>query len=306
MDNFNKQRFQQVAKWDLTINKNFYRNLATVTLTGVVAITVLGFFMRWMTYKTLYTDDALLAFGGTMIAISYFTGIMMIVFAGCINHPLRNKQGRITTLTLPATNQEKFVWHTLCMIGGGFLFCWLCILIADGVNALLTFMVFPVENVHSMTLQFIKILFGTSDKEVTGVIAEVMIPLEEGGIKSCVVIWAWCEAILYISIFAFGNALKYKNNIILTIIAIAILQFMLTMLFFTCVILFSETLAENFERWIEYIKEKFIVTDDMLVIFFNWIVIIGGVVLLCLSALLWTKSYKLYCRAQITSKLNKN
>ena len=89
-----------------------------------------------------------------------FITLMMAIFAGCWAHNLRNKQGRITELTLPATNLEKFTWHALLMLVGGFALSLIGLLTADGFNALLTLLVYGAdEGVGSLLKTFVLRLY---------------------------------------------------------------------------------------------------------------------------------------------------
>ena len=95
------------ANFDLTINKSFYRNLALVLGFTIVGIIVISFFCRWFSYSLgmgpyMYNDLQTTAmFTTVVIWASLYIG------AGCTLHPLRNKQGRITHMTMPATNPVK-------------------------------------------------------------------------------------------------------------------------------------------------------------------------------------------------------
>ncbi len=303
MENFNKQRFLQVAKWDLTINYSFYRNLAIVTLSGIMAITIFGFYIRWMMEDNYYMKTGNNTTESIMIFITYFIGIMMIFFAGCINHPLRNKQGRISTLTIPATNMEKFLWHALMMTIGGYIFCLLCIIAADAIYILLSFMIFPADEFQSITLHYVYTLFGSPNDDFEGIINAIMQKIKSEGIINtvCLRFWTLSVGISPITIFAFGNAIKYRNNIILTIIVLTGLQFAFSILFFTCIILFGENI---WDFLLHYAELYF--TKDMLPSLVNGIMISGGILLLGFNILLWRLSYRMYCRAQVTSNINKN
>ena len=129
MNNFNITRFKNVARWDLTINKSFYRNFAFVVSGTILAITLFGLFFRWILMTQGNPSDEFSTVGGTAMVIAYAIGIIMCVSAGCLLHNLRNKQGRISSLTLPATNLEKFLWHTLLMIVGMYVLCFASIVV---------------------------------------------------------------------------------------------------------------------------------------------------------------------------------
>ena len=44
-------RFMQYAKYDLTINKAFYRNMSIVAVSIITGIAILGFLVRWTMIK---------------------------------------------------------------------------------------------------------------------------------------------------------------------------------------------------------------------------------------------------------------
>ena len=166
--NFNKERFANFASYDLTINKSFYRNMAIVTVAGALCIALLGFIARYTIYDSVVNDtmsgqaysyvpaaDSFEDYNWMYLTALYELGfflIMLQIFAGCWAHNLRNKQGRINELTLPATNLEKFTWHALLVLVGGFILCILSLIIADGFNALLTLINYGTENgIKSLT-----------------------------------------------------------------------------------------------------------------------------------------------------------
>jgi hypothetical protein len=57
MNKINGKRFWNYAKWDLTINKGFYRTMAIVTISLVFMVTIMGFFIRlteWRSRKAMF------------------------------------------------------------------------------------------------------------------------------------------------------------------------------------------------------------------------------------------------------------
>ena len=313
---FNKDRFANFAKYDLTINKSFFRNIAIATLVGALGIAMLGFMLRYNIYRETVLNMA--EWGAAPqpgdfahYTFNYFTAayemgfaiLMMAIFAGCWAHNLRSKQGRITELTLPATNLEKFLWHTLLMLVGGGLLCILSYLLADGFNALLTLMMFGAENgIGSLTQSaWETVTFSTGSTEFMphiGMNGEV--GLQEmndtaysflHSVTFIILTSVMCKTL----IFFFGNAVKYKYNIILTYIALQVLGTLFTVLFFVALAIFSD-MADNVvdtgdgEQLIRNITMGLYAT---------------GTLLLILTATLAWKSYHLYTKAQITSTLNK-
>lgn len=306
MSNINRQRFLNYAKWDLTINKSFYRNMTIATASIIFMVTIMGFFIRWTGWKSTkavidatmgdissHMENALLdklSVDGTAAVIAIICALAMIVFAGCINHPLRNKQGRITALTLPATNGEKFLWHVILMIGGGFLLCVVSLLLADLFNAALSLVTFGPEGVMSMTGAIVNNcidLYKELDYLRTDEDASVFV-------NSLIIYMIICYPFT-LTIFAFGNALKYKFNILFTIIVLQVIEFVFSILFLIGMISIGTTVSE----WIDSIDEETIFNIVLSLINITSVVMVG------LMVFMWWKSYNLYCKAQVTSTWNK-
>ena len=305
MNNINRQRFLNYAKWDLTINKSFYRTIAIVTMSLLFMVTILGFFIRFAEWRS---DIALMERDGVVDAIALLNemsgapgvdgaayvaliicSLAMTVFAGCINHPLRNKQGRITTLTLPATNKEKFMWHVLLMLGGGFLLCLVSYALADLLNAALSVVTFGAEGTRS--------LMGCIGGGISDVYSSLFLPvIKNGGGEAILLVLIVMSMVLsypfQITIFAFGNALKYKFNILITIIALQVVQFVLSILFFIVGLSGAFVWFKN-------------ASADTLLYLSNIVFALLVVAQIVLMVLMWRKSYSLYCKAQVTSPWNK-
>lgn len=304
MISINKSRFWNYAKWDMTINKSFYRSIAIVTMSLVFMVTILGFFIRlteWngvkasMRYMNAANSDYYMSeiehalrVNGTAFVALIICLIAIIIFAGCINHPLRNKQGRITTLTLPASNGERYLWHVLLMLGGGTLLCLVSYALADLINAGLSVVTFGADGTHS--------LIGAIANAIDGFTAEVIVPAFASDEKGFLFLLMLFSAVLsypfQVTLFAFGNALKYKFNILFTVIAIQVIEFVLSILFF--IVGLSGAFA-----WFDNISSE----DFFVLLFIVFSVLI--IAQLALMVLMWRKSYKLYCRAQVTNAWNK-
>lgn len=306
MSNINRQRFLNYAKWDLTINKSFYRNMTIATASIIFMVTIMGFFIRWTEWKSTkavidatmgdissHMENALLdklSVDGTAAVIAIICALAMIVFAGCINHPLRNKQGRITALTLPATNGEKFLWHVILMIGGGFLLCVVSLLLADLFNAALSLVTFGPEGVMSMTGAIVnncidlykELDYLRTDEDASVFINSLLVNFIIGYLFT-------------LTTFAFGNALKYKFNILFTIIVLQVIEFVFSILFLIGMISIGTTVSE----WIDSIDEETIFNAVFSLINITSVVMVG------LMVFMWWKSYNLYCKAQVTSTWNK-
>lgn len=315
--NFNKERFANFAKYDLTINKAFYRNIALVTIAGAISVALIGFMARYSIYTNMqydsmsdiYRDVDPYAFEGynwVYFTAAYEIGflfIMMQIFAGCWAHNLRNKQGRITELTLPSTNLEKFTWHALLMLVGGFIACTVSLLIADGLNALLTLITYGAEDGIASLSAAIGDIY-----TVRGFIENVILrstPFGVGLHDNSPAVRAYqamtfmivCGSISQVFVYFLGNALKYKYNIILTYICLQVISTILSILFF----IGSATLS-SIPTFMELSADT--TETDPVNIVTLWSYILGGFALILAFVFIWW-SYNRYTKAQITSPFNK-
>lgn len=315
---FDNNRFTNFAKYDLTINSNFYRNISIATLVGTIGIATFMFLMRYLAYEgsggaewvqpgnASHYNSAT----GSCIYIVGYLVIMMSIFAGCWAHNLRNKQGRIIELTLPATNSEKFLWHLLLMLGGGFLVCLISLLIADGINALLTLSVFgPEDGFISLTAHIAKILaIQPIATDVTSGLTIDSSNYPDANLQTDMpaelntFLWGMGAFVISACIagpicYVFGNALKYKFNIIITYIVLQILGFIASIIFVTAL----GTILSSSD-----IIDEFMASDDKTTFMhMGYTFIACGIVQLLAAAGLIFWSYRLYTKAQITSPLNK-
>ena len=316
--NFNKERFANFATYDLTINKSFYRNMALVTIAGAVCIALLGFIMRYAIYNSVvnntmsgpeysFVPDAYSFEGYNWM---YFTAfgemgfllIMLQIFAGCWAHNLRNKQGRITELTLPATNLEKFTWHALVVLVGGFILCILSLLLADGFNALLTLISFGAENgIKSLTASVGEmcstqniletVFFRGFARNPEG----MNMPQEATPYFSALTALVFCSSFCQITIYFLGNAFKYKYNIIFTYVALQVIG---TILSFVFTISGALGATSGSLMDVAFSEEDAI---NMLTAFYWTLAILS---LVAAAIFIWW-SYNRYTKAQITSSFNK-
>ncbi len=268
---FNKERFLNFGKFDFTINKSFYYTMSLTTIFGAVGISTVCFMFSWLIYKHDYSDhtDSALYFAnktGTGVLLSIFLSIMLYIFAGCTFHNLRNKQGRITELTLPASNLEKFSWHLCISVLGGPALCFLALLFADLANAILTLVTYP-EALHSITAMLFQNLADITPIQLTVLILSY--------------------GFLIFTCYVLGNSIKYKYNIVITYIILQIL--------FVILCFFSLSSAYMLEgSGIHYMDSTG-----------NIIIIVTIVTQTILSVLCLWASYRFYTKAQITSRCNK-
>lgn len=292
---FNKERFLNFARYDLAINRVFYRNLMIITAATSVGITLMGFMMRYLLWKDaidLYgpsaSDDLSYIYNqmpGTAFCLLAFYAAMLCIFAGCWAHNLRNRQGRIIELTLPATNAEKFLWHLGLMLAGGLALCCVSLLLADGINALLTLITYGADGGVTSLFKAVTDLRPFSSSFYQPDDEERMLL---NSMEFCIVV----GFVVFVATHVLGNALKYKHNIILTYLAWQVLGFIYLIVFFFCVGVLSEHL--------EYHSLPFDSIQDVAI----GLYVLGTFGLLVTGLLGWW-SYKKYTQAQITSPLNK-
>ena len=317
--NFNKERFANFASYDLTINKSFYRNMAIVTVAGALCIALLGFIARYTIYDSVVNDtmsgqaysyvpaaDSFEDYNWMYLTALYELGfflIMLQIFAGCWAHNLRNKQGRINELTLPATNLEKFTWHALLVLVGGFILCILSLLIADGFNALLTLINYGTENgIKSLTTSVGEMC---SMRGITEIVfmrgighrsGEIITDNETIQYFNAFTVLVFCSAFFQSTIYFLGNAFKYKYNIILTYAALQVLGTVLSFVFFICVALGANvpTIMDTTTPDIEDVGQA------LTILYY----VLSFITLVASAFFIWW-SYNRYTKAQITSSFNK-
>ena len=307
----NTSRLLNFGKYDYTINKSFYRNITLTTIFGSVGIAITGFLGRYLEFKgamtmgidrsgmseeemyesiKMVTDPS--STPGTCFAILSFCLTMMCIFAGYAFHNLRNKQGRITELTLPATNLERWTWHVLATLVGGILISCVSVLAADAVNAIANLMAYGTHIQSSLTAIVAKMvaIHITSDTTYLGTGASGLIFTQSTFLWSFRIMM-YSIVLAQISAYIFGNSLKYKYNIIITYIALQVVG-MFGIICFS--LLLAHIDASNIDIYVEGGTELFI--------YFFWAV---TAIALIAGALLCWGSYRNYCNAQITSRLNK-
>lgn len=299
MKNFDYNRFKMFGKYDLTINKAFYRNMSMTVLIGALGIVSLCFFTRWAmwnAFEEAMGDEPYVVANSfpfehyssqiiTLLILVGFFSLMHTIFGGCCFHNLKNKQGRIMELTLPATNMEKFVWHVVLVFFGGALLIFASMLVADLANFLLGLCFFPdASQIPSLTMQAFHFAFSTTlDDEIMAVF-----PIERLNSMRTMV---FAGLILSPSCYILGNAVKYRYNIILTYIAMFITENILSISLISTIVAFANNIEQTSMHDVNVTLNGFMLT--------------GAVVELILAVGCICLAYYLYTRAQITSKLNK-
>jgi len=298
MANFNYKRFANFARYDLTINKTFYRNLSLATIFGSTGIALIGFLGRWDTYngsnmsieqlkelhdrgETLFISLSPFDCSGTAVCMTVFIALMSVIFTGYAFHNLRNKQGRITELTIPSTNLERWTWHALFPLLGGISLCFISVLFADVVNAILNLCVYSGDVTCSLTAKVLEDIFANDmltqafSENTTFGIAVALLTLS--------------SVFISYSMYTFGNSVKYRYNIVLTYIVSQVVGFVLVI----ALIFIS--------KYIDWHDTHIDAKVDLLTSLFYFL---SAINITIISAFYYL-SYRNYCKAQITSRWNK-
>ncbi|MBO7120530.1 MAG: hypothetical protein J6W03_09465 [Bacteroidaceae bacterium] len=287
MSQFNIKRFLNVARWDLSVNSKFYTRSAIMMMAFISTPIVLFYLYNMLTKGFLLmgnTSDNVESFAMTigMIGIAY-----SVISAGYMFHNLLTKQGRISELTLPATNLERFLWHAVVIMIGVPLVFFCGVVVADFLHFLFRLMITNAD-IQSLTAAY---YWGEGDfsnwHNYSPGFEDFM---EDYGYElvTTIFIWGGC----YTRSFSLFNAWKYKYNIPITFLFYFILWTVLPLiLLFIGTMFFSK---ENVLDFIDWIKD----TNP------HNIVIGVGIVGILVYIGIWLLTYRLYSRAQLTTKRN--
>ena len=279
MKQFNFNRFVNVARWDLTVNSKFYIRAALL----IVALTcspVLLYYLHILASGTLLNGvrwyDNVSTLGGITAVIGC---VICVISSGYMFHNLLTKQGRINELTLPATNLERFLWHFVVIVIGVNALWIVGVVFADLLHVLFRLAI-PNAHINSLTkFLFVDIYSRWGDLSASGVAF---------GIFSSIMAFCFTRS------FSLFNAWKYKYNIPLTFLFYFVLQNVVTL--FSVIVMFN---VFDSPRDVEDI--------------WNWLNDGGhlNAVFICMNILasllyigIWLLTYRLYTRAQLTTKRN--
>ena len=287
MKSFNIKRFLNVARWDLSVNSKFYTRSAIMMMAFISTPIVLFYLYNMLTKGFLLmgnNSDNVESFAMTigLIGLAY-----SVISAGYMFHNLLTKQGRISELTLPATNLERFVWHAVVIMIGVPLVFFCGVVVADFLHFLFRLMITNAD-IQSLTAAY---YWGEGDfsnwHNYSPGFEDFM---EDYGYElvTTIIIWGAC----YTRSFSLFNAWKYKYNIPITFLFYFILWTVLPLvLLFIGTMFFSEEYVLDFMNWIKDANPHNI--------------IIGvGIVGILVYIGIWLLTYRLYKRAQLTTKRN--
>lgn len=281
MKAFSFNRFLNVARWDLSVNCKFYTR-SSLLMMAITCMPVVLYYLYSMLNRNYFlswdVSDNVEAFSFIMATIGI---IYMVISSGYMFHNLLTKQGRINEFTLPATNLERFLWHWVVIVIGVQVVFYLGVVVADLLHVLFRLMI-PGAEMKSLTLMFFDYssYYSSSNIEVFGG--------HSFGVMLLVSLMLAC----YFRSFCLVNAWKYRYNIPLTFLIYFVLQTVLPLLLLFMGKLFIN--KESIESFIEWIEN----TDPSTVLVF----LNSFFVLLYIG--IWLLTYRLYTRAQLTTKRN--
>ena len=286
MKSFSFKRFLNVARWDLSVNSKFYTRSAILMMAFISTPVMLFYLYNMLTKGFLLmgsTTDNVEGFAATigLIGIAY-----TIISSGYIFHNLVTKQGRISELTLPATNLERFLWHVVVIVIGVQLVFYCGVVVADFLHFLFRL---AIQNADIQSLT-VACLWNDAEPWTKSSDVGFIDLMKDYGyeIMLAIIIWASC----YTRSFCLFNAWKYKFNIPWTFLFYFILQTVLPL-----ILLFLGTMfitKDNFLSFMDWLK------DANWHYVLAWIDIIGVLVYIGI----WLLTYRLYKRAQLTTKRN--
>lgn len=307
----NKTRFLNYGRYDLYIHAPFYRNLVVITVVLMTSLALIGFLFRWWDFnehrimlaaEEWQSDGSYAYVGYTAVLLYCLMGVMMYAYAACFNHPLTARKDRLKTLTLPATNGEKYLWHLLLVGVGGAALLFASLLLADGLNALFSLLV-GFDRVYSLTASVWSLLTmgyyegmghgGWLDYSewVREMVATE--PCASVGLWLAVVLSAWWQW----SAFIYGSTVKFRYNILWTLLALWVLQMVLSVAaFVSCAIV--ENMSED-QLFFTGQMDRDSAERQVLILLYSL-----DFLLLATGACMWWRSWVRFRRVQITSRLN--
>ena len=282
---FSFKRFINVARWDLSVNSKFYTRSAVMMMAFISTPIVLFYVYNMLTKGFLLmgnTSDNVESFAMTigLIGLAY-----SVISAGYMFHNLLTKQGRISELTLPATNLERFVWHAVVIMIGVPLVFFCGVVVADFLHFLFRLMITNAD-IQSLTAAYYWSDFEGWHNATPG-LEDFM---EDYGYElvTTIIIWGAC----YTRSFSLFNAWKYRYNIPITFLFYFILWTVLPLvLLFIGTMFFSEENVLDFMNWLKDANPHNIIIGVDIV---GLLVYIG----------IWLLTYRLYKRALLTTKRN--
>ena len=279
---FSFKRFINVARWDLTINSKFYTRSALFMMAIICMPVCLSYLYKIMLGElpNLGINDEV----GVYAVIIVWIGMAYIIMSsGYMFHNLLTKQGRIQEFTLPASNLERFLWHAVVTVVGVHLVFIVGVILADLIHVLFRLML-PGAEINSIFL-YVFVVAWKYWEQIN------LLSSNHIGVILYVALMTLC----YVRTYCLVNAWKYRHNILLTCIFHFLLLSILPLIILSVCMLFSieKAVVSWFASWLIDIDEHFTPS----IIYMN-------VFAALLYVGIWLLTYRLYKRAQLTTKRN--
>lgn len=282
MTTMNYERFKHVAKWNFTINRAIYMKLS-FSLFLAMSLPLLAFIMKtiWVgaiTHNMDYALNDIPGFDmGDQAALCFMAA--MPILCGHMFHNLLTKQDRIKELTLPASNGEKFLFHALVTVVGSIVVYMVSFLLIDILQYIYVGAIYGFSHARWIPLSnefstFVNLVEVNGYTRLT-----TLMFLSLSGLMA------------YLSTFVLGNAIKYRHNVVWTYL----FHFAVG---FTILFALGLSMPWLISLGIEIDKidsERFLMGLLRFLIVYH----------LLITVFCWWMSYRLYSRAQLTTRRNK-
>ncbi len=288
---------KNVALWDLTAHRGEYKKLMISFLMFYGFLLLIHIFPQIWQLVTLGSDFISvelyhaedIAFTATLFGLSF---VLYVLSMGRLCYMLQTKQGRINEFMLPADNSTRFLWRVIATVLGIALALLAGIVCYDLVQMFIHWVAFknyPIESVFSMVNLF------------SDVTAQFQKQLDEPAFWFFLNLMGTLGIIIMGSTYALGSAIKYKHSILWTTLFHFVMGILtMTLMVFLAVSLHDSSLMEAFAEWFLEHRNSFEWINDN-----PWVVpCFICLIELGICSLLWHWTYKLYKKAQLTTRLN--
>lgn len=288
---------KNVAVWDLTTHRGEYRKkwMAVMMFYGfLLFIHIIPQIWDLVTmgsgnYGLVASQSADVGHSLVLFNLSFVAYILLM---GNMFRMLVTKQGRINEFMLPADNLTRFVWRAIATVVGTALMLLAGIVCYDLLQMLIHWVAFKGYDVHSMF-----VLYGnTSD-----VLAQIRKSYDDTATWFFYDLMWTLGIVALASTYVLGSAIKYKKSILWTTLFHFVLWFVSTTLMVIVALNMDEAgLIVKFLEWMDdHLDAMLWLRDNAWLIPFFFCLIETGII-----CLLWRMTYKRYCKAQLTTRMN--
>lgn len=246
---FSFSRFWNLSKWELSTNRE---SIVARGLAVFVSLLVLFLIFRVCFGHSYYAEELrpggeLPLFGPVLPTIIMFCVLGLFLFLGamyatCMTENLRSKSVAISYLMLPATALEKYLVRVLYITVGYVLLFVVSFIIADFISALFGMLLYRSDGFIMVTSLFVRSI--ESVETFFNVVVynrmefDGAIPHSYNGFMTGLIFMSICSLLFQHAIFVLGGVIfNFKHAFLKTILAIIVIRFALSMLFFIFLII---------------------------------------------------------------------